>query len=433
MGEHGTMQTSKARAIGSGVLAMMALIATVCVLDGNMIKEEDHYGNNQLENEAKALNAERDALSAGYNVASVFDSLHQSSEPKEDKDFTEVLEAAAPHKTDLDVALSPTKLGLIKYHNGKAYLTNPTEDNDSDNEELIQWQPEGQDGLSAQIESAKDADDQADLKEEDLEDDFLVGNQDTDEEDEMFLQVTDNEWKPSGQSGLDSAIEAASANDEEAAIKADGLKGTGLLSSAGIDSEETMLMQMSDSEWKPTGQEDLATALSAARDSDEADQIKADGLKGTSMLSAAGIHDGAEDEEEEAPETFFLQEPTAWTPSGQAGMTEQIESAEESDEQAEIKADGLKGQSVLSAAAIDEDEDEEMIQEWTPVGQKVTVQTYEDHEQEKDTDPWNTPDDGLDGNDILSAVGMENHKKTDSDEEGLISAEDLGLDNLLDN
>merc|ERR1712166_1379589 len=252
-----TMQPSKARAIGSGVLAIIALTATVCVLDGNMIKEEKHFGNNQLEEQAAALDAQRDAMSAGMNVASVFDSLHKSSVPAEDKDLTAELEAAAPQKDDLDVVLSPNKLGLIKYHDGKAYLANPPED-DSDNEELI---------------------------------------------------------------------------------------------------------QTSDGDWNPTGQEDLDTSISAAHDADEAEQTKADGLKGTSMLSAAGIDDRAD---EEAPETFFVQEPTAWTPSGQAGMTEQIESAEESDEQAKIKADGLKGQSVLSAAAIDED----LIQDWTPVGQK---------------------------------------------------------------
>lgn len=417
------MQTSKARAIGSGVLAIMALIATLCVLDGNMIKEEDHFGNNQLEQQAAALDAQRDAMSAGINVASVFDSLHRSSEPTEDKDFTAQLEAAAPQKDDLDVALSPNKLGLIKYHNGKAYLTDPPED-DSDNEELIQWQPQGQGGLSSQIESAKDEDSQAQLKAEGLEDDLLVGNQEnTDDEDEMFLQ----DWTPSGQSGLDGTIEAASASDEEAEIKADGLKGSTLLSSAGIDdSEEAMLMQTSDGGWHPTGQEDLDTVISAARDSDEAEEIKADGLKGTSMLSAAGI---ADESDEESPETFFLQEPTAWTPSGQAGMNEQIKSAEESDEQAEIKADGLKGQSVLSAVAIDEDE--EMIQEWSPKGQQIAEETYVE-EENKDADPWNKPDDGLDGDNILSAVGMEKHMKADSDEEGLISAEDLGLDDLLE-
>merc|ERR1712166_808006 len=340
-----TMQPSKARAIGSGVLAIIALTATVCVLDGNMIKEEKHFGNNQLEEQAAALDAQRDAMSAGMNVASVFDSLHKSSVPAEDKDLTAELEAAAPQKDDLDVVLSPNKLGLIKYHDGKAYLANPPED-DSDNEELIQL--------------------------------------------------------PTIQ--------------KKTAVK---------------KSEETTLIQTSDGDWNPTGQEDLDTSISAAYDADEDEQIKADGLKGTSMLSAAGIDDRAD---EEASETFFVQESTAWTPSGQAGMTEQIESAEESDEQAKIKADGLKGQSVLSAAAIDEDEDEELIQEWTPVGQKIIGQTYEDDEEEKkDTDPWNTPDDGLDGNDILSAVGMENHKKTASDEEGLISAEDLGLDDILDN
>jgi hypothetical protein len=399
------MHASNGRAIGSVILAIFALVATLYVLDENMISthesaakdENDLIGNDLLESEANALDTLRDFDNQGKNVASEFKMLHDFTKPGEDKEFTATLEANAPKQSDLDLALSPDKLGLIKYHGGKAYFGD-------------------------------------------------------DQDDQSLLQINDD-WEPKGQEGMADQIAAAKAEDEKAQFKADGLEDDVLLNAVAernkADSFETIFVQQDagdDAKWKPSGQQDLESSIDAAKASDEAAQVKADGLEGTGLLSSAGVTRGQDDDDDDfAEEMVFVQEPE-WTPHGQAGMSEEIKSAEAEDDQAQIKADGLKGTGLLSALGMHnarEEENEELLQNqdakqdavagWNPKGQKIEDHHYdEDEEKLQEEKPWDKPDDGLYGDDILSAVNMGDHKKKSGEDElGAITADDLGLDDLL--
>lgn len=85
----------------------------------------------------------------------------------------------------------------------------------------------------------------------------------------------------------------------------------------------------------------------------------------------------------------------------------------------------------------DEDDDlfllqKDAVADWNPKGQEIDNENYDEEEEEKkEQQPWNKPDDGLYGDDVLSAVGMGQHKKVQNEGElGAISADDLG--DLLD-
>merc|ERR1711924_66552 len=103
------------------------------------------------------------------------------------------------------------------------------------------------------------------------------------------------------------------------------------------------------------------------------------------------------------------------------------------DEAASLKEDGLKGTHLLSSAGIGSEEETEFLQadkvaDWTPKGQAVKAsRTYKDDAEEKESS--SLQEDGLEGDDVLSAVGMGDHMVNDEMSElGTIKADELDLD-----
>merc|ERR1711975_115559 len=203
-----------------------------------------------------------------------------------------------------------------------------------------------------------------------------------------LLQQQDSDWKPSGQADLVSALKEAHQHDEKEKMKADGLSGDHLLSSAGLkddssqdpdssdfgdlqlvqaqdtdtdwvptgqasmheqmqaaeDDDDIQFVQEDDSEWKPKGQSGIKHQINVLKDQEHKKKLKEDGLKGNHLLSSAGLKD-SEDHQDEAEETMFIQQ---WKPNPLIGAKD----GDDADDQPQLSAD--------SDTSEDEKEDEEM-------------------------------------------------------------------------
>jgi hypothetical protein len=395
------MRASNARIFGSGLLAVCALIATLYVLDEStlsaheaVVKGDELSGDSLLRTEANVL----DALDHVDQGKSSFDMLHDYQKPGEDTELTKQLEAAAPQTDDLDVAFSPDKLGLVKFKKGKAVFEPPAD-----------------------------------------EEDYLI-------------QVDD--WEPHGQEELADQIEAAKTKEEQSTLKADGMEGDDVISAAGVGQDmdkdsmfETVFVQESATEWQPAGQESLGNAISAAHDEDEAAQVKADGLEGDGVFSAAGIRTADEEESDDFVNELSLLQTQAsadWVPQGQSNLGSQIKAASQEEEENQIKEDGLKGDTMMAAAGIEEEEEESIllqndaVSDWSPKGQQIKgaqEATNNEEATDKQKEHEKTLDDGIYGDDLLSAAGMGDHKRStdEAGELGTITSDDLDVNDLLSN
>merc|ERR1711939_873616 len=186
-----------------------------------------------------------------------------------------------------------------------------------------------------------------------------------------LLQQQDSDWKPSGQADLVNELKEAHQHDEKEKMKADGLSGDHLLSSSGLKDDSSqdpdssdfgdlqlVQAQDTDTDWVPTGQASMHEQMQAAEEEDEKQKLKDDGLKGSHLLSSAGLakddddddiqlvqEDDSEDHQDEAEETMFIQQ---WKPNPLIGAKD----GDDADDQPQLSAD--------SDTSEDEKEDEEM-------------------------------------------------------------------------
>lgn len=144
----------------------------------------------------------------------------------------------------------------------------------------------------------------------------------------------------------------------------------------------------------------------------------------------------------------------SWSPSGQSGLAEAIKHAKDADQAEAIKEDGLGGDTLLTAAnapdtlLIQRSAEDDKVLNWKPKGiqglkgahrmhqgvhhlhtakpKKANAGEHKFHWQIKDND-------GLDGDSILSAVSLGHHLKESSKAEftRLGSVADTGLGDLL--
>lgn len=370
----------------------------------DVAESRDLIGNDLLKSQAKALNDERHREHKGEDMISVDNMLHGFQTPDNKYDsLTEDLEKQAPKKDDLDVALTPDASGMVHFD-----------------------EPEEKHSAIPDFS-------------EDIE----------------FVQSPE-EWTPSGQDGLADVISKAKDDQEEDEMKEDMLEGHGVLSAVGLADDETQdpLLDLSlvqtEASWEPSGQEGLPEMIAQSKKDEQEEEDKENGLKGMSVLSAVGITKDADDvenadfsdEELGLVQVAVSADDGAWVPSGQSGLSSAIKKSKDEDEAAEMKEDGLKGHSMLSAAGMsddtEQDDDEETmfiqdkVAEWTPVGQKVKAKDSQSYEEKKEKEEQESSylDDGLDGDSLLSAVGLGDHMKP-SDEAadlGTLKADDLDLD-----
>merc|ERR1712070_369932 len=197
---------------------------------------------------------------------------------------------------------------------------------------------------------------------------------------------------------------------------------------------ELALVQQSD-DWTPSGQNGLNHELKQAHQQSEEQQRKDDGLKGDGVLSSAGLEDDTPKKDDDDLDLQLIQEPEDdWQPSGQPGLNDAIGKAHHRADQEQLKIDGLKGTDVLSSTGMEsanesnpDDEDstdigdifghdnEQLVQEWKPSGQKLngTPEEAVANEEKDDGDLVRVSDSGDTENkkavaqtDILGAVGL---------------------------
>jgi len=428
------MQRKFARAACAGVLATMALIAVLCVVDNEVAHEDKHKeirGDKLLRQQAQTLNAIRDAKKKGKDMQSFDDMLHKFQHPP-DNQLTATLVSQAPKKDDIDVVLAPDQLGIVP---AKKHLPSANE---------LNLAPEAKKNPSPLEASLKLADEEYGL-----------------------IQEYSEEWRPSGQAGLDQVIKSAKVEDEKEAVKADGLKGTSVLSASGLDkyseysmdeARDMLFVQVAASddtgaEWRPKGQGTLNNQLKHAHQAEAAyartHAAKEDGLKGDGLLSAVGIKqkpkpgsmdDLVPDISADDLMSFTQVEAQEWVPRGQAGMSSAIKAASISDEADAVKADGLGGTDILSASKppptvlLQKEAHQDKVANWKPSNgilkgaHKAHQGMHTFHKSKKGLKKHKLPSymkpHDLDGDTILSAVSMGHHiKKKDAELENFSSGE----------
>merc|ERR1711871_151049 len=426
MGE--AMQRRTARAVAAGAIATLALIAVFAVTNNEVARESDQgkddevIGDALLRQEAAVFDQKRALISHQKGMASIDDMLHrfQTTPSKTEDELTNELVKNAPHKNKL--ALDPAALGIgiaRELPTGQEMM----EGSNLLQEEAEEWNPSGQGGLAAQIKAAQEEEEENEAKEDGIKGDGVLGavgiktaDDVMDARDMLFVQVEARDdsgasWTPSGQNGLSHHLKAAHQADALAQQKAesDVFQGDGILSAVGMKEQprdvpydmvpqfdasdlmhDDVLTQVSAS-WSPSGQAGLSDAIKHAKDEDEAEAIKEDGLGGDTVLTAAN-----------APDTLLIQRSAEddkvlnWKPKGILG---------------------LKGAHKVHQG---------VHHLHTAKPEKAQIGEHEFHWQMKD-------DDGLDGDGILSAVSLGHHLKESSKAEftRLGSVADTGLGDLL--
>merc|ERR1711998_142028 len=408
------MQRKFTRAVCAGALATLAVIAVICVVDNEVAHEDsgkDLRGDNLLKKQAEALDAIRAEAKKGKDMQSFDDMLH-GFQSAPDAGLTAILVGQAPKKSDVDVALAPESLGIVPPTKPDHYLT-------SKELALAPKKDTGGDAISRSLA---------------LGDEY------------SFVQeyASVEEWRPKGQIGLPEAISTAKVEDEKQAIKDDGLEGASILSANHMgdydlnEARDLLFLQTAASddngaEWTPTGQSTLNTQLASVHSYDATHKKKNPaGLQGDSVLSAIGVKEAPSTKDfnivpEIDPRDLMLTQVSTkqWVPHGQTGMASAIATASVSDEADAVKADGLGGTDILSAASSPVPESQffqtpqDMVSGWKPHGQKMgdippskegvhTIKVKKSAKKAKK--PWHRPS-ALDGDNILSAVSLGHHIK----------------------
>jgi len=277
------------------------------------------------------------------------------------------------------------------------------------------------------------------------------------------------EWTPKGQGDLAGAVQAAHEQDDQDLMDSDDLKGEHVLSAVGVDGDESAeadpnssdfgdlnLVQVkgSSSDWVPKGQPGMKEKIDSLKDEENDYKLKSDGLKGTTVLSSVGMKG---DKEDPLEFEFVQEEDSSWTPKNP--LSAQVAQIKEDEHREKLKSDGLKGNSVLSSAGLDDDSKDEngdhfleFVQQWqpkplvgahkaaapTPVKAQKPLADPEDEEFEDDEDSsdeeqaeeYDKLGEESMGTDILGAGNMDHAKKQEKDslaEVGALSLDDLKL------
>lgn len=170
------------------------------------------------------------------------------------------------------------------------------------------------------------------------------------------------------------------------------------------------------------GQHGLAEKLKSVRSDEIQERRKADGLDGEMVLSSVGISGGMSTPEDPTSSNFddmelvqsMDEDDQSWTPSGQAGLAQQLEEKHKQEYQSQLKEDGLKGNDMLSSAGMASDEhqndsdmmDLELVQQWNPVNNLRGASPQEKAKKEER--------DAMEGKDDF---GISNDEKASSDDE----------------
>jgi len=363
MGDWAPPMQRSTRAVASSVIAVLALVGTLCVIDqrqahehvAEVVDDDNLSGDNLLKAQASALNAERARMGKGSQLKAMDDMVHgftsKTFSKEEGDEFEKSLEQNAPKKDSLAEQLSPSALGIAPKR------SDPIMEGEELN--LVQeWTPSGQPELAAQIAKAKQDDEEAEAASSGLKGHTILSATGIVKEESQSpwgdldlslvqTKTTSGDWTPQGQSGLASQIAAAKSADEEDEAKENGIKGHGILSAAGVvpEEEETMFLQMPSSSWTPSGQPGLSSAIASAKSADEEDEAKNNGLKGSSILSAVGI---AKDPKDDL-EINFVQSITPQEPTGE-NIPTVMRYDREKHQLAIPEPDAIHGDSILAAA-----------------------------------------------------------------------------------
>lgn len=225
--------------------------------------------------------------------------------------------------------------------------------------------------------------------------------------------LSDDQWQPTGQVGFGEQLDHAQVEEEKRRDKEDGLDDVNSVL-GDINPEETPKKKDNFLEDPPKQKKKPNT---------EEDDVP--------MLKDPLFHQVT---------TELVQDDTFWAPSGQEGISQDIKEAHQKDEKEEHEymtvpslyhhrtailltlpeertRDGLHGDSVLSASglaqdAIDDEQDDglELLQQWTPSGQKGLPQAIKAARKKAEKASFQT--DGLEGVTVLSANAMAHHEGT---------------------
>jgi hypothetical protein len=202
--------------------------------------------------------------------------------------------------------------------------------------------------------------------------------------------LSDDQWQPTGQVGFGEQLDHAQVEEEKRRDKEDGLDDVNSVL-GDINPEETPKKKDNFLEDPPKKKKKPNT---------EEDDVP--------MLKDPLFHQVT---------TELVQDDTFWAPSGQEGISQDIKEAHQKDEKEERTRDGLHGDSVLSASglaqdAIDDEQDDglELLQQWTPSGQKGLPQAIKAARKKAEKASFQT--DGLEGVTVLSANAMAHHEGT---------------------
>jgi len=389
------------RATCAVALSIFALVAVFCVVkddamytreSSNKKSDKNVIGDPILRQQAGALDAARALKNKGKGIDVVDDMMGSWTAPKEDKSLTSALLADAPHKAEYDVAVSAEDLGILPKKKAPPKFAQDMN--------LVQY-------------------------------------------DENFDPM---DWVPHGQEALADDIETARQADAIAEAEDDGISGESVLEAGGLGSFDkqraidTLFVQMdATAEWEPKGQAGFAEKIRDAHAAEDAEEEKEDSIHGNSLLSAAGMGShmvGSDSDEIAFVQTDANDAVSGWTPKGQSGLGSQMAQLSQQEQEDQLVKDGLHGEDILSAASEESLFQEDSTASWSPTGQNMkhqeTFEEYKDREQKRKQAEW-AVDDGLYGQDILSSVSMNHHKKEDPfSSVGAITDSDFDADSLLE-
>jgi len=129
------------------------------------------------------------------------------------------------------------------------------------------------------------------------------------------VQGSSSDWVPKGQSGMKEQIEQLKAIEKKDKLQSDGLKGRSVLSSVGMkgDKDEALefeFVQDTDADWVPKNP--LSQEVEQIKQDEHDQQLKDDGLKGSGLLSSVGMQDDSKDEN---GDSFPLELVQQWQPA----------------------------------------------------------------------------------------------------------------------
>merc|ERR1711988_1247635 len=297
------------QAVGFGVMGLALVVMAVGLL--NESEQSTEYiaqakflrGEALLRDQANKLDAARAAKKKGQGLNEVDSMVSSWSTDSDEEEEKKELKSF-----DKGLVLSPKQMGMTTFDkNGNPELALVQQD----------WSPSGQSGLNHELKQAHEQADEQQRKNDGLNGDTpKKGDDDLDLGLMQLIQEPEDDWEPRGQQGLDADISKAHNRADKEQLKIDGLKGTDVLSSTGMESAGTSDKDDEDStdigdlfghdneqlvqEWKPSGQKLNGTPEEAVaneekddgdlvRVSDSGDTENKKAVAQTDILGAVGL------------------------------------------------------------------------------------------------------------------------------------------------